>query len=135
MSWYNILEFIMFYFHFNLSLFHALCFMSILTMYLLHYTWLRCIKSCTKDPSHRFLTSRWFIHSWFIDLGNPFKVVVHYLLIRGMTDFGHRNGVPMVSILVCIITHWIRPTVSYDIRLSSNHEIEHWNFKLKYEIS
>ena len=32
-----------------------------------------------------------------MDLGNLFKVVVHYLLIRGIIDFGHQDGFPMVS--------------------------------------
>ena len=32
--------------------------------------------------------------------------VVYYLLIKEMTCFGHRNEFPMVSKLVCIVTHW-----------------------------
>ena len=38
----------------------------------------------------------------FMDLGNPLKVIVHYLLIGGMTGLGHRDGVPIVSALACI---------------------------------
>ena len=48
-------------------------------------------------------------------LGNPLEVVVHYLLIGGMTNLGYRNGFPMVSALVCIVTYWIGPTVSHDL--------------------
>ena len=40
-----------------------------------------------------------------MDLGNPFKVVVHYLLIRGMTGLDHRDRVPMVSSQVCMVVH------------------------------
>ena len=38
----------------------------------------------------------------FMDLGNPLKVIVHYLLIGGMTSLGHSDGVPIVSALACI---------------------------------
>ena len=38
-------------------------------------------------------------------LDNPFEVIVHHLLIEGMLDLGHQDGVPMVSTLVCTITH------------------------------
>ena len=37
-----------------------------------------------------------------MDLGNPLKVIVHYLLIGGMTGLGHRDGVPIVNALACI---------------------------------
>ena len=39
-------------------------------------------------------------HSWFVDLGNPFETVVHYLLIGGMTYLGHWDVFLMVSALV-----------------------------------
>ena len=53
-------------------------------------------------------------------LGNPLEVVVHYLLIGGMIGLGYRDGFPMVSALVCMVTHWIGPMVSHDLRLSSS---------------
>ena len=55
-------------------------------------------------------------------LGNPIDVVVHHILIGGMASLGYRDGFLMVSALVCMVAHWIRPMVSYDLRLSSNHE-------------
>ena len=57
-----------------------------------------------------------------MDLGNPLEVVVHYLLIEGMIGLGHRDRFPMVSALVCMVTHRIQLTVSHNIRLSSSHD-------------
>ena len=34
----------------------------------------------------------------FEDLGNLFKVVIYYFLIRGMTGLGYQDGFPMVSV-------------------------------------
>ena len=56
-------------------------------------------------------------------LGNPLEVVVHHLLIGGMTDLSYQDGFPMVSALVCMVTHWIGPTVSHDLRLSISHDL------------
>ena len=56
-------------------------------------------------------------------LGNPLKVVVHHLLIGGMVGFGYQDEFPMVIVLVCMVTHWIGPTVSHDLRLSSIHDL------------
>ena len=78
-------------------------------LYFLHYMWLRCIRSCKKNLSHGFLANRWLVHSQFMGLNNPLEVVMH-----------HRF--PMVSALVCMVTHWTEPMVSYDFRLSSNHD-------------
>ena len=39
----------------------------------------------------------------------------------GMIGLGHQDRFPMVSALVCMVTHLTRPMVSHDIRLSSNH--------------
>ena len=50
-----------------------------------------------------------------MDLGNPFEVVVHYLLIRGITGLDHHDEIPMVSAL-----HWT--IVSYDVKLLSYHD-------------
>ena len=82
-----------------------------------------CIRSCTKDLSHGFLANKWLVHNEFMGLGNPLKVVVHHLLIGRTTGLGYRNEFPMVSALVCMVTHWIGPTVSYDLRLSSSHDL------------
>ena len=111
-----------FYIHFYLSLIHVLYFMSILICHLLHCTWLRCIRSYTKDPSHVFLASRWFVHNWFIELGNLFKVVVHHFLIRLLVGLGHRDGDPMVNALIFMVRHRIGSMVNHDIRLSSSHD-------------
>ena len=54
-------------------------------------------------------------------LGNLLEVEVQHLLIGGMVGLGHQDGVPMVSALMCIVTHWTRPTMSHDLRLSSSH--------------
>ena len=56
-------------------------------------------------------------------LSNLLEVVVHHLLIGGMVGFGYRDGFPMVSALVCMVTHWTKPIVSHDFRLSSSHDL------------
>ena len=56
-------------------------------------------------------------------LGNPLEVVVHYFLIGVMTCLSYGERFPMVSALVCMVTHWIRPMVSHDLRLSSSHDL------------
>ena len=58
-----------------------------------------------------------------MNLGNPLEVVMHHLLIRGMIDFGYRDGFPMGSALVCMITHWTGPMMGHDLRLSSSHDL------------
>ena len=92
-------------------------------LHLLHYTWLRCIRSCTKDLSHGFLVNRWCVHNQFVDLSKPLEVVVHHLLIGGMTGLDYQDGFPMVSALVCMVTYLTRSTVSHDLRLSSSHDL------------
>ena len=49
-------------------------------LHLLHCMWLGCIRTCTKDLSHGFLTNRWLVHNWFMGLGNPLEIVVVTLL-------------------------------------------------------
>ena len=49
-------------------------------LHLLHCTWLGCIRTCTKDLSHGFLTNRWLVHNWFMGLGDLLEVVVVSLL-------------------------------------------------------
>ena len=107
--------------HFYLSSFHVLYFMSIVV--LLHCTWFRCIRSCIENLSHGFLANRWLVHNQFMGLGNPLEVVMHHLLIRGMVGLGYQDKFPMVSALVCMVTHWTRPIMSHDLRLSSSHDL------------
>ena len=57
-----------------------------------------------------------------MDLGNLLEVVVHHLLIGGMTGLSYQDAFPMVSALVCI-THWIRLMVSHDLKLSNSHDL------------
>ena len=91
-------------------------------LHLLHCPWLMCIRSCTKYLSHGFLANRWLVHNRFIDLSNPLEAVVHHLLIGGKTDLRYWDRFPMVSALVCMVSHWIRPMMSYDLMLSSSHD-------------
>ena len=49
------------------------------------------------------------------------EVVVYYLLIGKMVGLGYWDGFPMVSILVCMVAHWIGLMVCYDLTLSSSH--------------
>ena len=109
----------MFQFHFYLYiiLYKHSC------LHLLHCTWLRYIKSCTEVLSHGFLANRWLVHNQFIGLGNPLEVVVHHLLIGGMVGLSYQDGFPIVSALVCMVTHWIGPMMSHDLRLSSSHDL------------
>ena len=39
-----------------------------------------------------------------------------------MAGLGYWDGFPMVSALVCMVTHYIRPMVSHDLMLSSSHD-------------
>ena len=92
-------------------------------LHLLHCIWLRCIKSCIEDLSYGFLANIWIVHNQFLGLGDPLEVVVHHLWIEGMTSLVFRDRFPMVSALVCMVTHWIGPTVSHDLRLSRSHDL------------
>ena len=56
-----------------------------------------------KDTSHGFLGSWWVVYSQFMDLSNPFEVMVDYLLIEGMTCLGHWDDFLIVSILVHMV--------------------------------
>ena len=56
-------------------------------------------------------------------LGNPLEVVVHHLLIGVMVGFSYWDRLSMVSALVCMVTHWTRPTMSHDLRLSNIHDL------------
>ena len=126
MTWYNKFEV---YYLFNnilvvlLSIpYPCIIFYKHYGMNVFYYTSLECIKNYTKNPSYGFLTSWCFVHNRFMDLGNPFAVVVHYLYIGRMTCLGHLDKVPSMSALVCMVTQWKWPTMSHDIRLLDNHD-------------
>ena len=55
-------------------------------------------------------------------LGNPLEVVVHHLLIGGMTSLNYYDEFLMESALVCMVIHWTGPKVSHDLRISSSHD-------------
>ena len=57
-----------------------------------------------------------------MDLDNSLEVVVYYILIKGMVGLDHRDEFPLMSALVCMVTHWTWPMVSHDVRLSSGHD-------------
>ena len=56
-------------------------------------------------------------HNQFMNLDNPIKIVVLYILIGEMTCLGCEYGVPMVSALVCRVTNLIWLMVSHNVRL------------------
>ena len=58
---------------------------SCLTSLGLYMTWVRY--KLHENPSHGFFTSKWLVHSQFMNLGNPLEVVV-YLLIWRIASFG-----------------------------------------------
>ena len=92
-------------------------------LHLWHCIWRRCITNCIKDSSHGFLANRWLVYNLFMGLGNTLEVVVHHLLIGEMIGLGYWDGFPMVSALMCMVTHWVGPMVSPDLRLSSSHDL------------
>ena len=58
----------------------------------LHCTWLGCMMGSFQSDE--------VVHSWFMDLGTPFEIVLHYLPIGGMTYLSHSDGFLMVSALM-----------------------------------
>ena len=92
-------------------------------LHILHCTWLGCIRSCMEDSNNWFLTNRWLVHNQFMGQGNPLEVLMHHLLIRGMTSLGYRDRFPMSCALVCMVTNWTTLIViSHNLKLSSSHE-------------
>ena len=85
-------------------------------LHLLHCTWLRCIRSCTKDLSHEFLANRWLIHNQFMGLVNPLEVVVHHFLIGGMVGLGYWDEFSMMSHYKENVKRWHFLNVKIDIR-------------------
>ena len=57
-----------------------------------------------------------------MDLDNTFKVVVYNLLIGRIIVLNHKGETPMVSVLMCMVTHWTRPMVIHGVRLSNSHD-------------
>ena len=53
-------------------------------------------------PRHGFFASRSIVYSWFMDLGNPVELVVHHLLIKGITCLGRRDEFPIMSALMYV---------------------------------
>ena len=53
-----------------------------------------------------------------MDLGNLVEIVMCYFLIGEMVCLDRQDEFPMVSALVCTVTHKIRPTMNHDARLS-----------------
>ena len=68
-----------------------------------------------KGLIHKFLASGWVVQNQFMELDNSYEVVVHYLLIRGMTSISHQNEFSIMSASVYMVTHWIGPMVNHDI--------------------
>ena len=50
-----------------------------------------------------------------MDLGNPLEIVVCYLLIEGLTYLDHQHRFPMMSAIMCMVTHWIKPMTNHDM--------------------
>ena len=40
-----------------------------------------------ENLSHAFFASKWFVHNRFVDLGNPFEVVVHHFFVENPRSF------------------------------------------------
>ena len=53
-----------------------------------------------------------------MDLGNPYKIIMYYLLIGGMICLDHQDEFHMMSALVYMVTHWTGTMVNHDIKLS-----------------
>ena len=101
-------------FHFYLSFFHALHFMSIFI----------CIFYIVYDLGT--LGIAWkikFMGFFYKSMTCSQLIRAFRQLIRGYSvpPPNWRDEFPMVSTLVYVVTHWTRPTVSHDWRLSSSH--------------
>ena len=57
-----------------------------------------------------------------MNLDNSLEGMIHYFLFGRIIDLGYRDGVLMVSALMCTITHKIWPITSHDVRLSNSHD-------------
>ena len=95
--------------------FALISYLSIHTPYHLHCTWLGSTKGYTEDLSYGFLIEWWAVHSQFMNLSNPSKTIVHYLLLRVMTYHSRLDDFLMMS---AYDANWTEPTNNHDIRLS-----------------
>ena len=50
-----------------------------------------------------------------MELDNLLEVVMHHLLIGEITYLDHQDGLPMVTLLMSMVTQWIKTMVSHDI--------------------
>ena len=69
----------------------------------LHCIWLGCIKSCVEDSIHGFLIEWWVAQNMFMNLLNPYEIIVYYLRIGRITFLAHGDGFPMASALVHVM--------------------------------
>ena len=61
------------------------------------------------------------VHSWFMDLSNLVEIVVHHLLIGGITYLSRRDGFPMVSTLVYVIDYYSKSAILWLVINSFKH--------------
>ena len=119
MTWYNskwISLIFISWFRFSIHChIYALCMLSI-------QVYINCIiyepgyiRSCVKYPSRGFFIGWWDVHSWFMDLDNLSKVIVHYHLNWGITCLDYQDKFLIRSALVCMVTHWIKRIMNHDI--------------------
>ena len=88
----------------------------------MHCTWLECIRSYRKIQVFGSFASRWLFHSQFHRFKQSIRNLVYYLLIERMTGLCHQDVFPIMIVLLCMVTYWIEPMMSHDLRLSSNHD-------------
>ena len=50
-----------------------------------------------------------------MDLSNLIETIVYYFPIGEMTSLSHRDDFPMMSAIMCIVTHLTWPMVNHDI--------------------
>ena len=53
-----------------------------------------------------------------LDLDNPIKIVVYYLLVGRVVCLGRRDRFFMVKAPVYAVMHWIESMVNHDVRIS-----------------
>ena len=83
--------------HFYLFLFRALYSYEYFSLHFLCCSWLGYIRSYTEYSSHKLLISWWFVHSRLRQ--SIWCCSAHYLPIGGMTNLGHWDEIPMVSVM------------------------------------
>ena len=88
------------------------------SLYLLHHCiWFECIRRYMENSNHRFFIGRWLVYNQFMSLSNTFEAMLYHFLLGGMIGLTiNYDEFSMVSALMCMVTHWIWPMVSHDIR-------------------